>query len=69
MAIQRYFDIFKDVGDVFQQFQQVQDGEHVLFAVYEDENYEGSAFVLFKGTDRKLYEVNGGHCSCYGLEG
>ena len=28
----------------------------------------GSAFVLFR-KDGKLYEVNGGHCSCYGLKG
>jgi hypothetical protein len=31
-------------------------------------DYDGSAFVLFE-RDGKLYEVNGGHCSCYGLEG
>ncbi|MGL5284386.1 MAG: hypothetical protein ACRC8W_22010 [Plesiomonas shigelloides] len=40
----------------------------ILFAAYEYEDYDGSAFVLFK-QDGKLYEVNGGHCSCYGLEG
>lgn len=38
----------------------------VLFAAYTYEDYEGDAFVLFK-RDGKLYEVNGGHCSCYGL--
>lgn len=40
----------------------------ILFASYGSENYSGDAFVLFaeKG---KLYEVNGSHCSCYGLEG
>lgn len=41
----------------------------ILHAVYNTEPYEGSAFVLFKGKGGKLYEVNGGHCSCYGLEG
>ena len=40
----------------------------VLLASYSYENYSGDAFVLFK-RDGKLYEVNGGHCSCYGLEG
>jgi hypothetical protein len=30
--------------------------------------WEGSVFVLFK-SGGNLYEVNGGHCSCYGLEG
>lgn len=29
--------------------------------------YDFSAFVLFK-RDGKLWEVNGSHCSCYGLE-
>lgn len=38
----------------------------VLLAAYEYEAYEGSAYVLFrKGAD--LFEVVGGHCSCYGL--
>jgi hypothetical protein len=39
----------------------------ILFAVYTYESYDGRAFVLYK--DRgSLYEVNGSHCSCYGLE-
>jgi hypothetical protein len=41
---------------------------NVLFASYSYEDYSGDAFVLFE-KDGKLYEVNGGHCSCYGLEG
>lgn len=40
----------------------------VLLASYNDEDYSGDAFVLFK-SDGKLYEVNGSHCSCYGLDG
>jgi hypothetical protein len=44
------------------------DGVKLLAAVYECADYEGSAFVLFE-RDGKLYEVNGSHCSCYGLEG
>lgn len=46
--------------------------EHVdvLLASYSYENYSGDAFVLFRDTrDGQLYEVHGGHCSCYGLEG
>lgn len=31
--------------------------------------YEESIWVLYIGTDGKLYEVSGEHCSCYGLEG
>lgn len=44
------------------------DGCHILFAAYKNEDYEGSALVLFT-KDGKLYEVSGGHCSCNGLEG
>jgi hypothetical protein len=40
----------------------------VLFASYSYENYSGDAWVLFE-KDGNLYEVNGSHCSCYGLEG
>lgn len=41
----------------------------VIFAGYTYENYSGSAFVLYVDADNgKLYEVNGGHCSCHGLE-
>jgi hypothetical protein len=41
--------------------------EKILFATYAEYSCEGSAWVLFvKG--KTLYEVNGGHCSCYGLE-
>ncbi len=43
-------------------------GIDVILASYEYEDYSGDAFVLFK-KDGKLYEVNAGHCSCYGLEG
>lgn len=43
------------------------EGVNVLLAIYTYEGYEGNAFVLFE-KDGALYEVNGGHCSCYGLE-
>lgn len=41
-------------------------GVEVLLATYTYEDYSGDAFVLFL-RDGKLYEVNGSHCSCYGL--
>lgn len=41
---------------------------NILFASYGQANYSGDAFVLFE-RDMKLFEANGGHCSCYGLEG
>ena len=39
----------------------------VLFAVYTDESYSGSAFVLAV-VDGVLCEIDGAHCSCHGLE-
>ena len=44
------------------------EGIEILLAYYLYEDYSGEAFVLFK-KDGVLYEVNGSHCSCYGLEG
>lgn len=41
--------------------------EEILFASYGGGGYDGDALVLFQ-RDGKLYEVHGGHCSCYGLE-
>jgi len=43
-------------------------GVEILLASYSYANYSGDAFVLFR-KDGKYYEVNGWHCSCYGLEG
>jgi len=42
-------------------------GVKILLASYSYQDYSGDAFVLFK-QGGKYYEVNGGHCSCYGLE-
>lgn len=45
-------------------------GKTILFAAYTYENYEGRAFVLLRDdVTQELFEVNGGHCSCYELEG
>lgn len=43
-------------------------GSNVLFASYDTGCYDGEAFVILE-KNGKLYEVNGSHCSCYGLEG
>lgn len=49
-------------------------GEHdldqclIVFAHYGGSGYDGCAFVIFQ-ENGKLFEVNGSHCSCYGLEG
>jgi hypothetical protein len=44
------------------------EGVEILLASYGTPSYEGYAFVLFR-KDGLLFEVNGSHCSCYGLEG
>src|SRR5690348_13901860 len=54
--------------DDFQIDEAALDGATVLLASYTYRNYEGSAFVLFERAGM-LYQVNGGHCSCFGLEG
>lgn len=42
-------------------------GATVLFSEYECASYEGKAIVVFE-RGGKLFEVNGSHCSCHGLE-
>lgn len=61
---------FNDVADIEHHFsaRNVLDGCEVIFASYGGAPYTGDAFVLYR-KDGQLYEVNGGHCSCYGLEG
>lgn len=43
------------------------EGIEILLASYVYEDYNGDAFVLLK-KGGKLFEINGSHCSCYGLE-
>lgn len=51
-----------------QKFIEQHEDINILFASYGYANYSGDAWVLFE-KDGELYEVNGSHCSCYGLEG
>lgn len=44
------------------------EGVEILLAYYLNEDYSGEAFVLLRDKEGKLFEVNGNHCSCYGLE-
>lgn len=65
-----YFGDWDCQEDMLRDFQINKDeikGYKVFYAWYEYADYSGSAFVLLK-KGRKLYEVNGSHCSCYGLE-
>lgn len=66
-----YNDRFSDIDDVVREFSILKsdlDEVEILYAKYYGEDYEGDAWVLFR-KDGVLYEVNGSHCSCYGLEG
>lgn len=59
---------WKKEDDVFADFGGVDpSGIKILFASYGTDNYEGAAWVLFE-QDGKLFENDGSHCSCYGLE-
>lgn len=63
-----YFGDFHSKKDVEDSFDVKLPGLQILIAVYEIDGYEGGAFVLARNRG-KLYEVNGSHCSCAGLEG
>lgn len=66
-----YLGLFTDKANVAAEFQisleELEDCK-ILFAAYDNEDYQGDALVIF-AKDGKLYEASGSHCSCYGLEG
>ena len=65
-----YFDEFSNEEDMLREFgitSEQLEGVDVLYASYDRADYEGWANVIFR-KEGKLYEVNGSHCSCYGLE-
>jgi len=62
------FEKAEDVEKQFEVSKEVMNDVFILLAWYGYGDYDGSAFVLFE-RGGKLYEVNGGHCSCNGLEG
>lgn len=62
-----YLNDWKCKEDLERDFQCDLSDVNILFASYTYEDYSGDAWVLYE-KDGKLYEVNGSHCSCYGLE-
>lgn len=67
----KYLDLFTDNASIISQYNAPEDalkGATVYLAWYRYEDYSGSSLVVFK-SNGKLYEVNGSHCSCNGLEG
>lgn len=69
--MQKFHGFFGSEVDVEREFQEPEVLDYdILLAYYHNEDYgcDGSAYVLAM-KDGKLFEVEGGHCSCYGLEG
>jgi hypothetical protein len=67
----QYLQEFKDLDTVISSFEadpNALTGATVHLAWYGYGSYCGSALVIFEKAG-KLYEVDGSHCSCYGLEG
>lgn len=67
----QYVENFESLGDVIRAYEAPADalkGAVVYLAWYGYGSYDGRSLVIFK-KNKKLYEVNGSHCSCYGLEG
>lgn len=65
-----YLHDWSDIEELKQDFELSEhalDGVEILLASYSYRDYSGDAFVLFR-RDGKYFEVNGSHCSCYGLE-
>jgi hypothetical protein len=62
-----FFGSFESKKDICEQFGIPDFEGTVLFAVYDNEDYEGSAEVIFVHNG-KIYMASGSHCSCYGLE-
>ena len=66
-----YFEMFEDDQDIISNFQidvSALNGLEIIYAAYTPGDYCGDAHVIFR-KESKLFEVNGSHCSCYGLEG
>jgi hypothetical protein len=60
---------FSDADDVAYNFGTLlEENITIIAAYYCYEDYSGYALVVFE-QDGILWEVNGSHCSCYGLEG
>jgi hypothetical protein len=71
--VDKYLHEWVDRADVIRDFaaEEIEDfptDEEIIIADYTYEDYSGAAFVLYE-QDGKLFEVNGSHCSCHGLEG
>lgn len=71
--MQVFFDQFDNINDVLREFSITEkelNGCEIVFAYYTYEDYSGDALVVLRDPcNGMFYEVNGCHCSCYGLDG
>lgn len=64
-----YLGLFANQNDVEKEFGSAEVMDYdILFAAYTFESWSGDALVIAR-KDGKIFEIEGGHCSCYGLEG
>ncbi|TXH11316.1 MAG: hypothetical protein E6R04_01665 [Spirochaetes bacterium] len=65
-----YDRLVEEVSKEFQVERSELDGMEFLIAFIEEAGWDGSAYFLVRDRETGLlYEVSGGHCSCYGFEG
>lgn len=64
-----YLEEFKSKEDIENAYAcKIPDDAEILLAYYGYGSYCGASFVIYR-QNGNLYEVNGSHCSCNGLEG
>jgi hypothetical protein len=66
-----YLDLFTDKASILSAYEapaEALKGAIIYLAWYQYEDYSGRSLVIYK-QNGKLFEVNGSHCSCNGLEG
>jgi hypothetical protein len=62
--------MFEDFSVPQEEREKIKAEFEVIHAFYSYANYSGEAFVVLRSrADGEFWEVNGGHCSCHGLEG
>lgn len=67
--MKKYNELFNNLKEIENEFDvktSLKD-KNIIYAWYDIESYQGNATVFFK-KNGKLFEVQGGHCSCTGLE-
>lgn len=66
--MQTYNDLFSNWEDVQREFCTGEaEPEEVIYARYDYQDYSGDATVVYRN-GKKFSIVEGGHCSCFGLE-